>query len=132
MPRLPLLYDEDCGFCRLSVALVLAWDRRRQLRPLAIQSEEGQRLLSGVAPADRLTSAHVIEPGGGVRSGGALATPILRRLPGGRPLAALAERMPVLSERAYRAVATRRSGLGRPVPRRAVRWADGRIARARD
>jgi predicted DCC family thiol-disulfide oxidoreductase YuxK len=125
---MPLLYDRDCGFCRFSVALVLAWDRRRRLRPVAIQTDEGQRLLAALPPPDRLASAHVVEPGGGVRSGGAVAGPVLRELPGGGPLARLAERMPRLTDRGYRAVANRRSSLGRLVTARARRWAERRIA----
>jgi predicted DCC family thiol-disulfide oxidoreductase YuxK len=125
---MPLLYDEDCGFCRLSVALVLAWDRRRRLRPVAIQSEEGGRLLAPLPPTERLLSAHVVEPDGAIRSGGALAAPLLRRLPGGGPAAALAERSPRTAERVYRYVADHRSALGRFVPARAKTWADRRIA----
>jgi predicted DCC family thiol-disulfide oxidoreductase YuxK len=124
---MPLLYDEDCGFCKVSVAVVLAWDRRRRLRPIAIQSPEGQRLLAAIPEARRLESAHVMEPGGGVRSGGAAARPVLDVLPGGRPLARLAARAPGLADRAYRAVAGRRSTLGKLLPRRARRWADTRL-----
>jgi predicted DCC family thiol-disulfide oxidoreductase YuxK len=126
--QIPLLYDEDCGFCRFSVALVLAWDRRRRLRPVPIQGEEGQRLLAAQPPSERLASAHVIEPDGSVRSGGALAGPVLERLPGGGPLATLAERSPRATERVYRLVADHRGALGRLVPTRAKTWADRLIA----
>ena len=49
-PRMPvtLLYDRDCGFCRWCLGKVLTWDRRRSIRPVAIQSEEADRLLTGV------------------------------------------------------------------------------------
>lgn len=126
--QMPLLYDRDCGFCRFSVAVLLAWDRRRALRPVAIQSEEGERLLAALPTGARLASAHVVEPGGSVRSGGAAAGPTLRRLPLGSPLGALAERRPAAAVRAYDAVAGRRGGLGRLVPSGAKRWADRRIA----
>ena len=43
-----LLYDRDCGFCRWCLGKVLAWDRRRSIRPVAIQSEEAHRLLAGM------------------------------------------------------------------------------------
>jgi len=125
---MPVLYDRDCGFCRFSIGVVLAWDRRRALRPVAIQSDEGARLLAGLAPAERLASAHAIGSDGRPRSGGAAAAPILRRLPLASALAALAERAPSLAERTYGAVAARRSGLGRLVPARAKRWADRLIA----
>ena len=32
-PRVTLLYDRDCGFCRWSLAWFLCWDRRHVLRP---------------------------------------------------------------------------------------------------
>ena len=44
-----LLYDEDCGFCRWSLDKILAWDRAKRVRPVAIQSEEGSRLLASIA-----------------------------------------------------------------------------------
>ena len=47
-PDAPLLvfYDEDCGYCRWSVAQLLRLDRDRRLRLHAIQSPLGQRLLA--------------------------------------------------------------------------------------
>ena len=124
---MPVLYDDDCGFCRVSLALVLAWDRRGRLRPVAIQSEEGQRLLAALPEAERLASAHVITPAGELRSAGAVAEPLLRALPGGRPLARLAARAPHLTESAYRAVAGRRDRIGPRVPASVRRWADTRL-----
>lgn len=121
---MPLLYDRDCGFCRVSVALVLAWDRRHRLRPVAIQSQEGKRLLAGMPQSERLAAAHAVLPDGGVRSGGTAAAPVLRRLPGGAPLARLCERQPTLTSRGYEFVARRRGTLGRAIPQRAVRWAE--------
>ena len=38
---LTVLYDADCGFCRWSVARLLAADRAARLRPAAILSGEG-------------------------------------------------------------------------------------------
>jgi predicted DCC family thiol-disulfide oxidoreductase YuxK len=119
-----VLYDRDCGFCRFSMGLLLAWDRRRRLRPVEIQSHEGERLLAGLTPADRLATAHAIGEDGQPRSGGSAAAPVLRRLPGGAPLARLAERLPSTAEWVYHAVAARRSGLGRLLPDRAKSWAD--------
>ena len=125
---MPVLYDRDCGFCRFSMGVLLAWDRRRRLRPVAIQSEEGLRLLAGLPPAEQLASAHAIGADGRVYSGGRAVAPVLRRLPAGGPPAALAERIPSLTERAYGAVAGRRGALGRLVPARARRWADRLVA----
>ena len=110
-----LLYDADCGFCKWSLDKVLAWDRRRLLRPVAIQSEEGERLLAGMTEDERLASWHLVLPSGEVRSGGAAAAPLARLLPGGRPLAALFEAFPRATERAYGWVAGHRSALARVV-----------------
>ena len=82
----PVLYDQDCGFCRWSLDKILLWDRRKALRPVAIQSAEGERLLVAVPPERRLDSWHLVLPSGEVRSAGAAAEPLARLLPGGRPL----------------------------------------------
>jgi predicted DCC family thiol-disulfide oxidoreductase YuxK len=108
-----ILYDRDCGFCKWSLDLILAWDRRGRLRPVAIQSPEGARLLAEVPEERRLESWHLVEPGGGVRSAGAAAAPLARLLPGGRPLAALFRAFPRTTEHAYRAVARNRGRLAR-------------------
>ncbi len=57
METATVLYDVDCGFCRWTMARVLAWDRRRRLRPVAIQDAEGEALLARLDPAARLESA---------------------------------------------------------------------------
>jgi predicted DCC family thiol-disulfide oxidoreductase YuxK len=107
-----VLYDRDCGFCRWSLDKILAWDRRRVLRPVAIQSEEGQRLLAPIDPERRLDSWHLAWDGQ-LRSAGAAAPPLFAVLPGGRPLAALLRAFPRLTERAYRWVADHRGSLAR-------------------
>ena len=112
-PEATVLYDEDCGFCKWSLDKILAWDRSRKLRPVAIQSEEGQRLLAAVPEERRLQSWHLVEPSGEVRSAGEAAAPLLDRLPGGRPLAATARALPGPTERAYRSVAGNRNRLAR-------------------
>jgi predicted DCC family thiol-disulfide oxidoreductase YuxK len=111
--RAVVLYDADCGFCKWSLDKLLAWDRRGALRPVAIQSEEGTRLLSSVSVAERLDSWHLVLASGELRSAGAAAAPLASLLPGGRPLALLLDRFPRATERAYRWVATRRDRLGR-------------------
>ena len=108
-----LLYDEDCAFCRWSADKVLAWDRRRRLRPVAIQSQEGQRLLAGMPEDRRLDSWHLALPSGDVRSAGDAAAPLVELLPGGRPMAFLFRSFPTLTERTYRLVADNRSRLTR-------------------
>lgn len=111
--RHAILYDADCGFCRWALNKVLAWDRTHRLRPVAIQSDEGQSLLTDVEPARRFDSWHLVAPGGDVRSGGAALAPLGRLLPGGGGPAALAERFPRAADRGYRWVADHRSELAR-------------------
>ena len=110
---LPILYDEDCGFCRWSLNKILAWDRRRRLRPVAIQSAEGQELLEEVPDARRLESWHLVLPSGEVRSAGAAAAPLMEQLPGGVPLAWVLRTFPGPTERGYRWVANNRDRLAR-------------------
>jgi predicted DCC family thiol-disulfide oxidoreductase YuxK len=125
--RTPILYDADCGFCRASLALVLAWDRRQRLRPVALQGREAGQLLRGMPLEQRMASWHLVQPGGAVRSAGDAAAPLLRLLPGGGPLASLVARHPAGTEGVYGWVARHRGTLGRPIPRAAVRRADALI-----
>ena len=128
MTRASILYDRDCGFCRLSCALVLALDRLRRLRPVAIQGPEGQRLLGQMPEERRLDSWHLVTANGQVHSAGAAFPPLLRLL-GAAPLAAVLEQFPAAAERGYRFVADRRSPLGRRIPQAVKRRADRLIAR---
>ena len=124
-----LLYDRDCGFCRVCTAVVLTWDRRGALRPVALQHPEADRLLVGMPEEDRMASWHLAEDDGRVTSAGAAFAPLLRLLPAGAPLGRLAERFPAAAERGYRWVADRRTPLGRALPDSLKRWADAVIAR---
>jgi predicted DCC family thiol-disulfide oxidoreductase YuxK len=126
--RAILLYDRDCGFCRACLGVVLAWDRRHALRPLALQDPEAERLLGAMLDDERMASWHLVEDGGAVVSAGAAFAPLLRLLPGGRPLADIAESFPAATERAYRGVAGRRSLFGRALPDALKRRADALIA----
>jgi predicted DCC family thiol-disulfide oxidoreductase YuxK len=108
-----ILYDEDCGFCKWSLNKVLAWDRTRQLRPVAIQSSEGQQLLREVPVEKRLDSWHLVLPSGVVLSAGAAAAPLVQELPLGRPLAWLFRTFPKTTERGYQWVARNRNRLAR-------------------
>jgi predicted DCC family thiol-disulfide oxidoreductase YuxK len=110
--RATVLYDRDCTFCRWSLDKILAWDRGR-LRPLAIQSEEGQRLLAAVPKEARLDSWHLITAAGELHSAGEAAAPLAELLPGGKPLAALLRAFPRTTERCYRWVASHRDLLTR-------------------
>lgn len=127
-PRTIVLYDRDCGFCRWALAKLLAWDRRGRLRPVALQDPEAGRLLSGMPERERMDSWHLVGPEGELRSAGAAFEPLLRELPAGRPLAALAARAPDLTERGYRLVSGNRTPIGRRLTAGAKRRADRRIA----
>jgi predicted DCC family thiol-disulfide oxidoreductase YuxK len=111
--RAALLYDRDCGFCRWSLGVVLSWDRRARLRPVALQDPEADRLLADLDPELRMASWHLVSPDGSRRSAGSAVAPTLRVLPGGAPAAAVAERFPALTEAGYRALASHRAGLHR-------------------
>lgn len=108
-----LLYDAECGFCRWALRQVLRWDRAHRLRPCALQDPEAVRWLGDLPEEDRMGSWHLVSADGTRVSGGRAVAPLLRLLPGGRPLAVLAEAFPGLVERAYRWVARHRGRLGR-------------------
>jgi predicted DCC family thiol-disulfide oxidoreductase YuxK len=127
MAEATLLYDRDCGFCRWCLGKVLAWDRRRSIRPVAIQSDQGERMLAAMPEAERLGSWHLVDGERTVRSAGAAFPGLLRLLPGGAPLATLTSRAPRATDRAYRWVAGNRSRWGKLVTDGAKRRADARI-----
>ena len=131
MTGVPILYDPDCSFCRVCVAVVLRWDHRDRLRPVALGTEEADALLRGMPEDERMASWHLVLPERSVHSAGAAFPELFRRLPGGRPLAALTARFPRASERGYRLVADHRSLLGRALPAAARRWADRVISGSR-
>jgi len=108
MVQATLLYDRSCGFCRRCVERILRWDRHRRVRPVALQDPEADILLDGLEEHARLGSWHLVTADGRVYSAGAAFPPLLRLLPGGRPLAAVAAVFPGLTERGYRWVARTR------------------------
>lgn len=108
-----VLYDDDCGFCKLCVRGVLKLDRDERLRAVAIQSAEGQRLLTEVPAEKRLETAHLVTQGGTVLSGGAAAETLAKLLPAGDLPARLFRRFPDGTDRVYRWVAGNRSTFGR-------------------
>ena len=103
-----ILYDRSCGFCRRSVERVLRWDRGRRLRPVALQDPEADELLGGMDEERKMASWHLVEEDGTVHSAGAAFPPLLRLLPGGRPLAWLTADLPGPTEHAYRYAARTR------------------------
>ena len=108
-----LLYDAECGFCKLAVRGLLRLDRRRCLRPVAIQGAEGQGLLSELPEPERIESAHLLAPDGTLHSGGAAAAPLAQLLPGGSIPARLFARFPSQTDHVYRWVARHRVLFGR-------------------
>jgi predicted DCC family thiol-disulfide oxidoreductase YuxK len=123
-----VLYDGDCGFCKVILALLLRWDRTRRLEPVPIQCERGKELLRGMTIEERLSSWHLIDAGGAIHSAGAGIPAIFAELPGGAPLARVASRFPRATSRAYDWVADHRALLGRPLGSRLRGWAERVIA----
>jgi predicted DCC family thiol-disulfide oxidoreductase YuxK len=113
--RATLLYDRDCRFCCWALRRLLAWDRRDRVRPVALQDPEAERLLAQIDAQGRMDSWHLVGPGGKTWSAGGAVAPLLRLLPGGRPLAALADRFPRATDSGYALVARHRSALSRVV-----------------
>ncbi|MGH2858374.1 MAG: DCC1-like thiol-disulfide oxidoreductase family protein [Solirubrobacteraceae bacterium] len=128
-PRWRVLYDADCGFCRCSLALLLALDRARHLLPVALGTPLAARLLRDLDEQQRAASWHLVDPEGARSSAGAALADLLALLPGGRLPAALLRRFPAATERGYRWVADHRGPLGRALPESAKRRATARIAR---
>lgn len=123
-----VLYDRDCGWCRWTLAKLLAWDRDARLRPVALQDGESDRLLADMAPAERMASWHLVRPDGRRFSAGAAFPPLLALLPGGTPLARIAQALPQATECGYGWVAKHRSPLGRRLRRSWIERADERIS----
>jgi predicted DCC family thiol-disulfide oxidoreductase YuxK len=110
-----LVYDRECTFCRWALARVLAWDRGHRLRALALQDPEADRLLADISEPARMASWHLITADGTRSSAGRAVAPLLALLPGGRPLAAIAERAPGAVDAGYAFLASNRSALSRAV-----------------
>ena len=127
MPTVTLIYDEDCGFCRWCLGKVLSWDRRGEVRPVPLGSPEADRLLVGMPRDEQSASWHLVDEAGTVHSAGAGFPPLLRLLPGGDPLSAVAARAPRPVDRGYRWVAGHRGWWGKLVTEGAKRRADRRI-----
>ena len=107
-----VLYDGECGFCRASLGLLLRWDRRGRLEPVALQSGRAADVLADLGEEERMDSWHLVSPGGERWSAGAAAPQLLRLLPGGRVPARVLDAAPGITERAYRFAARHRGSLG--------------------
>lgn len=113
MARPIVLYDGACGLCRWFAWRLRRWDRSGRLRFVDLRSAEADDLLHDLNPQRRRSSWHLVAGGGAVASGGRAVPRVLELVPGGAPLAAIADRFPSLTERAYRWVAEHRQGIGR-------------------
>ena len=98
---------------------------------MALQDPEAGELLAGMPEEERMASWHLVDPAGTRRAAGAALPALFRLLPGGRPLAALAQRFPGAAERGYRWVADNRSVFGRRISDNAKARADALIAQRR-
>jgi predicted DCC family thiol-disulfide oxidoreductase YuxK len=125
--RWTVLYDGDCGLCKWLLAGLLRRDRARRLRPVALQGTEADALLADLDPAERMSSWHLVDPGGERVSAGAALPALLRLLPRGRFPASVLDRFPRLTSAGYRWVATHRTGLSRFVPQGAKRRASAQV-----
>jgi predicted DCC family thiol-disulfide oxidoreductase YuxK len=112
-------YDAECGLCRWCAWQLRRWDRRRRLRFVALGDPRTDELLHELSVDRRRSSWHLVSSTGRVASGGAAVPRVLELLPGGKPLAAVADRLPMVTERAYRWVADRREWIGRLLGQRA-------------
>lgn len=109
MAEVTLLYDEGCGFCtRLAARLAKA----PGIAAAPIGSPVGSLLLRDLSRVERYASVHVVDRIGRRWSAGAALSPLLRGLPGGRPVAAACDALPGLAEHGYRLVARNRGRLG--------------------
>lgn len=118
-PRLTVLFDGECPFCRWTVRQVRLLDRGRRLEFVALQVaglRSDRPELATVAASRALEAAlHVVLPDGRVESGGSAILEILFVLPGGflfRPWPFIPG-VPSALERGYRWVADRRSLLAK-------------------
>ena len=111
MPDLTVLYDADCGVCRLTILALERLDWRGRLRPLPLQAYGQERPTRD----ELLATLHVGDPAGGWARGGDAALRIAAVVPVLRPLAILgalpgARRV---ADAAYRLVAEHRHTISR-------------------
>ena len=95
---------------------------------MAIQSDEGGRLLAALPTDERLRSAHAVAGDGQVASAGAAAAPIAAVLPGGALTAPVLRALGPLTRGSYALIADNRSRLGRLLSPEMLRRADAVLA----
>jgi predicted DCC family thiol-disulfide oxidoreductase YuxK len=124
-----VLYDVDCGFCRWAMAVFLRWDRNRVLRPVAIQDDEGQRLLTGMNTDQRLASWHLATDGRVISAGAALPK-LVGLMPGGRVPSLVMAALGPLTRSGYQLIADHREIPGRRLTKAQIEGAT-QLIRAR-
>ena len=112
-----LLYDGACRLCRFIARVVLSLDRKNELAVLPLQDEIAIQVLAPLPENELLDSWRFVHRDGSLAGYGAGVVYLLRALrltrPAGRVLSVVPDRA---LDAAYRAVARRRSLLGRIVP----------------
>lgn len=123
-PRVAVLYDAECPFCRWAMGMLLVWDRRGRLVPLTLQEPAAESLLGKLTPEQRMETWHLVAATGERYAGGAAFAPLFELLPAGQPFARLSTRFPAVAARVYQAVSRHRSRLAKLIPRSLQRLAD--------
>lgn len=126
-----LVYDHDCGVCRVAAALVVIAGRSANLEPVPLQDPRSGVLLAPVPPPLRVRSWHLVDSRGRVASGGAGVPVLCGLLPGFGWLGPLSRAAPDVTERVYAGLAGNRHRLGRLIPDRVVGWATCVLCRHR-
>ena len=73
-----LLYDGVCGFCNKSVQTIIRYDRRREMRFAALQSEYGKSVLARFPELRNVDSLVLVERVNGQERVSTLSTGALR------------------------------------------------------
>jgi len=116
-----LLYDRDCRFCCWSLRRLLAWDRHDRIRPLALQEPQAACCWRTSTRSDGWTLGTSSDPKERPGRPDGPSHRCFACCHGGRPLAALAERVPRATDAGYAFVARHRSVLSRLVRARRSR-----------
>jgi predicted DCC family thiol-disulfide oxidoreductase YuxK len=114
LTRPVVLFDGDCGFCRRMVSLLARCDRGGTFATVPASRRHEVAGLPALTDASLTGAMHLVLPDGHVFAGGDAVREILRRLPGGAPVAAILGLPPVrpIVDRGYRLVAANRHRLG--------------------
>jgi predicted DCC family thiol-disulfide oxidoreductase YuxK len=124
---LVFLYDNDCGFCRWSTALLLRRAPRGSVSVHPIQSAKGEALLAAIPSDRRLLSAWALS-GDSLLSGSDAVLAVLDIGRDNKVLAQFVSRCRPFIYRSYLLIANHRHIFGRLVSRSARQRADSYLA----